>query len=197
MRFTSWNVRALHDDLPPFFFRSPHLSCAVAPLPDAGLRRVCAVILCSTWQLNITASSSYIKKKMKEVDFNGDGVLQFKEFVFLMRFPGERPEVLRTCVTYLPRTCCTAALDCVEILFALFFCAELGGVVDACATTRRGRREALLTVLAASGCVRVAVCCVVLFGEEREYPSDVQRCADSSGCRFPQLFCPKECYLAN
>ncbi|CAM9357091.1 unnamed protein product [Ectocarpus sp. 6 AP-2014] len=43
--------------------------------------------------LNITASSSYIKKKMKEVDFNGDGVLQFKEFVFLMRMLGERPEV--------------------------------------------------------------------------------------------------------
>eukprot|EP00752_Nemacystus_decipiens_P001301 g1292.t1 len=44
-------------------------------------------------KLNITASSSYIKKKMKEVDFNGDGVLQFKEFVFLMRSLGERPEV--------------------------------------------------------------------------------------------------------
>ena len=119
---------------------------------------MCALGLCATRQLNITASSSYIKKKMKEVDFNGDGVLQFKEFVFLMRFLGERPEVLRTCVTYVPRTCYTAAQDCVEILFALFFCAELGGVVDACATTRRGRREALLTVLAASGCVRVAVC---------------------------------------
>ncbi|CAM9667713.1 unnamed protein product [Scytosiphon promiscuus] len=44
-------------------------------------------------KLNITASSSYIKQKMREVDFNGDGVLQFKEFVFLMRFLGERPEV--------------------------------------------------------------------------------------------------------
>eukprot|EP00903_Cladosiphon_okamuranus_P007222 g7010.t1 len=43
--------------------------------------------------LNITASSSYIKKKMKEVDLNGDGVLQFKEFVSLMRILGERPEV--------------------------------------------------------------------------------------------------------
>lgn len=52
---------------------------------------------CGGWgvdvQLNITASRSYIKQKMREVDFNGDGVLQFKEFVFLMRFLGERPEV--------------------------------------------------------------------------------------------------------
>ena len=46
-------------------------------------------------QLNITASSSYIKQKLREVDFNGDGVLQFNEFVFLMRALGERPEVTR------------------------------------------------------------------------------------------------------
>ncbi|CAM9183166.1 unnamed protein product [Pylaiella littoralis] len=43
--------------------------------------------------LNITASKSYIKKQMQEVDLNGDGVLQFKEFVSLMQFLGERPEV--------------------------------------------------------------------------------------------------------
>lgn len=38
---------------------------------------------------------------MKEVDFNGDGVLQFKEFVFLMRFLGERPEVCIYCTAVL------------------------------------------------------------------------------------------------
>lgn len=44
-------------------------------------------------QLNMTASNSYVKRKVKEMDFNGDGVLQFNEFVFLMRALGERPEV--------------------------------------------------------------------------------------------------------
>lgn len=61
---------------------------------------------CNRAQLNMTVSNAYITDKVREMDVNGDGVLQFSEFVNLMRALGERPEVGAVrCGAVLKRSC--------------------------------------------------------------------------------------------